>query len=338
LSDGCGQYFLSFPVTHGEHKKEFSNNISNLKNHYLNYFEEFDLNFPNNKGQSNQEQENLFRDFVRKMPTPQFFQPLNEWAKDEAAKTFSELAVHGYSQYKDTAPTISIENWRPDAALGTASDYKEAILKAREEAAKKLTSGEYKDKDGKVIKLSKGNAEKVAEKIIGATWDVGHVNLWKKFGYDNKKILEESKKIADVVKHVHLTDNFGYSDAHLAPGMGNVPIKEILKTLEKEGKIKEMRAIVESGAMVAELKQDPTIPTLQYFDSPVYGWQASPGWEEVAGSYFLGSGGYSPGYGQILPDTHFSMYGGGFSQLPVSLGGARPGDEKKSQFTGTPMS
>jgi len=42
-----------------EHKKEFSNKISNLKNHYLHYFEEFDLNFPDNKGKSNQKRKNL---------------------------------------------------------------------------------------------------------------------------------------------------------------------------------------------------------------------------------------------------------------------------------------
>lgn len=42
-----------------EHKKEFSNNISNLKNHYYTYFEEFDLNFPNNKRNNNQELKSL---------------------------------------------------------------------------------------------------------------------------------------------------------------------------------------------------------------------------------------------------------------------------------------
>ncbi|NVM18147.1 MAG: site-specific DNA-methyltransferase [Candidatus Lokiarchaeota archaeon] len=42
-----------------ENKKEFSNNISNLKSHYHAYFEEFDLNFPSNKRISNQERKNL---------------------------------------------------------------------------------------------------------------------------------------------------------------------------------------------------------------------------------------------------------------------------------------
>ncbi|MBY8988789.1 MAG: site-specific DNA-methyltransferase, partial [Candidatus Lokiarchaeota archaeon] len=42
-----------------ENKKEFSNNIYNLKSQYHNYFEEFDLNFPNNKRISNQERKNL---------------------------------------------------------------------------------------------------------------------------------------------------------------------------------------------------------------------------------------------------------------------------------------
>ena len=42
-----------------ENKKEFSCNIYNLKSQYRNYFEEFDLNFPNNKRISNQERKNL---------------------------------------------------------------------------------------------------------------------------------------------------------------------------------------------------------------------------------------------------------------------------------------
>ena len=47
-----------------------------------------------------------------------------------------------------------------------------------------------------------------------------------------------------MVKHLHLTDNFGYADTHLPPGMGNVPIKGMLINSVKEP-LEQMGANVE---------------------------------------------------------------------------------------------
>jgi hypothetical protein len=35
--------------------------------------------------------------------------------------------------------------------------------------------------------------------------------------------------------------------------------------------------------------------------------------------------GYFGGYGNMLPQTNYQMFGAGFSQLPQELGGAMPG-------------
>ena len=44
-------------------------------------------------------------------------------------------------------------------------------------------------------KISRQKAEDTAEKLIGATWDVGHIAMLKKYGYTDEDILEETKKI-----------------------------------------------------------------------------------------------------------------------------------------------
>ena len=100
--------------------------------------------------------------------------------------------------------------------------------------------------------LDKKEAKKIAEKGMGVTWDVGHINQLRKYGYTKEDVIKETKKIAKEVKHLHITDNFGYSDSHLAPGMGNVPISEQLREIEKaKGKeeFEKMRKVVEGGGM-----------------------------------------------------------------------------------------
>ena len=55
-----------------------------------------------------------------------------------------------------------------------------------------------------------------------------------------------------------------------------------------------------------------------------------PYWKDV----WETEGKYGLGYGPTLPEQHFAMYGGGFSNLPLELGGQVPGD--RSRFAGTP--
>jgi hypothetical protein len=73
---------------------------------------------------------------------------------------------------------------------------------------------------------------------------------------------------------------------------------------------------------------------LQYLNVPVYGFQKSPNWGEATGSYFMGTSGYSAGYGAFLPPVHFAEYGTGFTALPTALGAPLPG--QRSAFSGTP--
>jgi hypothetical protein len=182
--------------------------------------------------------------------------------------------------------------------------------------------------------LGEKEAEKIAKKHLGVTWDVGHLNVMKKTGFTDTDVLEQTKIISKdktMVKHVHLTDNFGFGDSHLVPGMGNVPIKQILEQLEKTGRFDEMRKIVEAPQFVQHFKKLPHTMALSAFGSPIYGMKTAPYWNQVENF----SGNYFGGYGTINPSTHHQYFGAGFTTMPVELGGNAPGGQ--SRFGGTPM-
>ena len=256
--------------------------------------------------------------------TPQVYQEINQFAMDKAATTFGNLAMKSYNKLgADKAPVLAIEPFHPGAALSSTDDMIKLVKESRKNFAKQLVE----DKN-----YSKGKAKDIAEEKIGVTWDVGHINMIKKYGFTDKDIAKQTKKITPMVKHVHLTDNFGFADSHLAPGMGNTPIKKILEELEKTGRFAEMRKITEAGAFVQHFKQSPHPLTMAAFGSPIYGMKAGPYWNQahqIQGSYF-------GGYGTVNPQTHHSYFGAGFTTMPVELGGQMPGGQ--SRFGGTPMS
>jgi hypothetical protein len=256
---------------------------------------------------------------------PKIFTSAQDFATEKASETFGNIAWKAYDKWKDKAPIIAIENLYPGMGFSRAEDLKKLIEESRKKFEKKAISKG----------MSKSEAEKKAEKLIGATWDVGHLNIHKKHGFTDKDLAEETKKIAKLAKHVHLTDNFGFGDSHLGVGMGNAPIKEHLKILEKQGNFKEMRKVIEAGGLVDPnkgLKMNPLRATLGAFGSQVQGGENPIYWnqaENMQGNYF----GFPMAY---MPEKHFSMYGSGFSTLPEELGGQVPGSQ--SRFSGTPNS
>ncbi len=253
-----------------------------------------------------------------RLSTPEVYKPIEDFALENSAKTFANVALHAYEEYKDKAPIISVENLFPGMAFSRSEEMKKLIDESREkfviEAVKKGHS--------------KHEAEQAASRMIGVTWDVGHLNMMRKEGFKKEDIIKETEKIAPYVKHVHLTDNFGYSDSHLPPGMGNVPTKEILEKLEKAGF--EGKKVIEAGGFVQHFKVPPTQAVLEALGSPLYSMKSAPYWNQIRATY----GGYFSGYGPIYPEQHFSMYGTGFSGMPVELGGQMPG--RQSRFSGAP--
>ncbi len=265
---------------------------------------------------------NLIGETIHEMAsTPGFklFKPVEEFAVDKASETFSNVALEAYKKFGNKAPIISIENPPYGFSISTAKDLKNLVEESRRKFVEKAVSKG----------LSNSEAERAAEQMIGATWDTSHISMMRKQGFEAKELVKEAKTIAPFVKHVHLNDNFGYTHTDLPAGMGNVPIKEIINELQKEGY--KGKHIFEGGNFFQHFKTAPHTMVLEAMGSPVYTTSSEQTWQKTYGTL----GVYSSGYGPFLPDQHFSIYGGGFSSLPTELGGQIPG--RQSRFSGTPM-
>ncbi|PIO07701.1 hypothetical protein COU59_02910 [Candidatus Pacearchaeota archaeon CG10_big_fil_rev_8_21_14_0_10_34_12] len=244
--------------------------------------------------------------------TPEVFKPAEEYALEKSKQTFGNAAFRSYEEFGNKAPIISIENPPAGFGLSRAEDIKNLVEGSREQFVKKAT-----EKMG----MSKKQAEIEAEKLIGATWDVGHINQLRKFGFSSKDIIKEAEKVAPYLKHVHLSDNFGLDNVELPMGMGNVDFKEVMKKLGKKGD--EAKKIVESGHWWTTFKESPIAPTLQALGSSIYGMDMAPYWNQIGGQQ--GQGYFS--YGMMLPQINYETFGAGFSNLPAELGGQRQGGQ-----------
>jgi len=251
---------------------------------------------------------------------PQVYVPVEDFAATKVAKTFGDIAFNAYKKFGKDAPMITLENPPAGTGLSRAKDVENVIKKSREIFVEQAV------KKG----ISRNTAESESKKLITATWDLGHVNMLRRYGFEDKDIIKETETIAPLVKHVHLSDNFGYEHTELPMGMGNVPTKDILEKLEKAGF--SGKKVIEAASWYQHFKTMPLVPTLEAFGSPMYAMRMQqPYWNQMANT----PGEYFSGYGPVLPDQHFSMYGTGFSGMPVELGGQMPG--KTSRMSGTPM-
>ena len=158
------------------------------------------------------------------LPPPEVYKPVEDFAIDKTATTFANAAFNSYKKFKNNAPIISIENPPTGGGLSRAEDLKKLVESARNKFVEKAVGTGMSERD----------AREQANKLIGVTWDVGHINMLRKYGYTEQDVIKEAEKIAPLVKHVHLSDNFGFEHTELPMGMGNVPIKQIMeKTRER---------------------------------------------------------------------------------------------------------
>ncbi len=253
-------------------------------------------------------------------PAPQLFVPIEEFATKQSSKTFGNTAFKSYKKFGDKSPIINIENPPAGFALSTGEDLKNLVVKSREQFVERA----------KQEGLSESEAKRQAEKLIGATWDVGHINMLRKQGYEDKDIIKETEKIAPFVKHVHLSDNFGFEHTELPMGMGNTPIKEIMEKLGKKGF--EAKKIIEAGHWWQHFQTPPVVETMEGLGSSMYSDGVGPYWNQTVGL----QQGYLGGFGMMLPNINYQTFGAGFSQLPTELGGQMPGAQG-SRMSGNPM-
>jgi len=257
---------------------------------------------------------------LRDVQAPEMYIPVEEFATEQSSKTFGNAAFEAWKKFGDKAPIISIENPPAGFALSTGEDLKNLAEKSREHFVSKLKE------EGMLEKQAKAQAEK----LIGVTWDVGHINMLRKQGFGDEDIIKETEKIAPLIKHVHLSDNFGFEHTELPMGMGNVPIKEIMDKLGKKGF--EAKKIIEAASWWQHFQTPPVQETMEAFGSPMQ--ITAPGlyWNQAIGL----QQGYLSGYGQMLPQINYQTFGAGFSQLPQELGGQMQGAQG-SRMSGKPM-
>ena len=247
---------------------------------------------------------------------PAQYRKVEDFAREKASETLSNVALNTYKKFGDSSPIISIENPPYGSAISSAEDLKGLIQDTRKKFSEKLV------KEG----FSSSEAQDQAKKLIGATWDTSHISMMRKQGFGKEKIVEETRKIAPFVKHVHLNDNFGSTHTDLPPGKGDLPMSEIMKELEK-AKVKGKK-IFEGGGFFQHFQTSPFSYQLEASGSPMYA-TGGVSWNQMGGM-----GNYYSGQGPVNPGIHHSMYGSGFTTLPTELGGEMPGGA--SRFSGAP--
>ena len=248
--------------------------------------------------------------------------PTDKMAKEYSKKSFVELGMDAYN--KPSKPMIVIEQFSPEHALGDPKQTAELVRDVRTELANQLVRQKG---------LSRTKAKKEAENLIGMNLDLGHANLWKRYGKTDKDILKDIDEVYPLLKYVHITDNFGDYDAHLPAGWGTAPINQAMKKLKDKGW--KGRPMLETfGAPQYGGGSFGVTQSLYGMGSPLVSGGAN--WEMAEGTYF--EAGYAFTTGPILPDVHFQTYGAGFSGLPYATGGQIGGGKPGEKFSGAPMS
>jgi len=279
--------------------------LSKLKDISKNYSEELEKNKGDILAESQAMRKLLF-ELKDDSLAPQQFVPVDKFVVNQSSKTFGNSAFNAYKKFGDKTPIMLIENPPAGFAASTGEDLRILVEKSRKEFAENAV----KEKG-----ISEKEAKKLAEKFIGATWDVGHINMLRKHGFSEEQIIKETEKVAPYVKHVHLSDNFGFEHTELPMGMGNVPLKEIMGKLGQKGF--DAKKIIEAGQWWQHFRTNPMKESLEGMGASFYTSKIAPYWNQSNGF----QQGYFSGYGNMLPQTNYELFGAGFSRLPQELGG-----------------
>ncbi len=248
--------------------------------------------------------------------------------KKQVARLYAEAGMRAFQKSKDPDNPVflALENIFPERFGGHPEELKYIIDESRKWFVNLLTKKKvvygavtkdmgYKETSSETANvyynpsINREKAEKIAEKHIKATFDTGHANMWRKFWQIQPgQTVEESDKAfkkwyvnefdklakGGYIGNIHLTDNMGFQDDHLAPGQGNVPIKEVMAILKKNGYDKAIT--VEPGADASTDISDfhGLMKTWRYLGSPIYG---------------VGGGGGAPQMPQTWGGVHYSYFG-----------------------------
>ncbi len=249
--------------------------------------------------------------------------PIKEYGLQEAKDTLATAAMTAFKTEKakglEKPLFISPENWNPESYGSHPKEYKEIIVESRERMKEMLKNEGYKPEE----------AKKIAEDHIKGTFDIGHFNFWRKYfkpsdpkagpdavdkefrGWMDKQLQELAKD--NIIGNVHLSDNFGYHDEHLAPGEGNAPIEKFVRRLEEKGY--KGAYIGEPGGQKEGFYHTAWTGSLNTLHSPIYRVNgAASEWSTLEHSYF-GLAPPSPYFlvGDIAPSKDWTLW----SEIPL---------------------
>jgi len=228
--------------------------------------------------------------------------PLEEVGLQRSAENIARLGIYAYDKERTMKLPkqlyIAPENVFPEGGYSAhPQELKNLIIKSREAMAEKLKEER---------KISIGEASRIADDHIKATFDIGHANTWKKYFKGDEKEFNKwlMKEVDGLVKsgiigHVHVSDNFGYYDEHVTPGEGTAPIQEFMEKLKESG--------YDKPVIVEPAHQDYRAWTgfMRNLGSPIYRIDGVFGsWTDIEGGYFGQTrapyyvvGSYAPDYG-----------------------------------------
>lgn len=167
---------------------------------------------------------------------------VEDYAKEKTADTIARAGIYAMDKSahnsfdggRAKSPIfISPENVFAEQYGSHPDELRDVITSSREAMARHLVADRG---------MSPEEAKTKAEQHIKATFDIGHANMWKKY-YNGKEadfdkwIVAEAEKLAKegIIGHVHVSDNLGFNDEHLAPGQGSAPINEFVKRMKAQG-------------------------------------------------------------------------------------------------------
>ncbi len=240
--------------------------------------------------------------------------PIEEYGVKQSADAIARAAMYGFEVEEKRGLkrpiTIVPENWTPEIYGSHPQELKKLVQESRSAMEDKLVKQKNIDRD---------KAKEIAKERIKATFDIGHLNMWRKYfdGTDKEFKKWVDSQVKDLLKsgiigHVHLTDNFGYHDEHLTPGEGTAPIKEFLQRLETEGY---------KGTIIGEPGGQPEGQIFKAMtgswglsDYPIYriNMQASA-WSDIENSYFGRTTSPSFVVGDFAPSKEWSFW----SEVPL---------------------
>lgn len=240
--------------------------------------------------------------------------PIEDYGVKKSAEAIGRAATYAYDKEQERnleRPLVIVpENWTPEVYGSHPEELKQLVQESRKAMVNQLVKEKHIDKE---------KANRIAEDRIKATFDIGHLNMWRKYFKGSDKEFKQwvDQQVQGLLKdkiigHVHITDNFGYHDEHLTPGEGTAPVREFLQKLEEKGY---------KGTIVAEPGGQPEGQLFRsltglwgqsnYGMYRVDGMQRS--WSDIENSYFGYSGAPRFVVGDFAPSKDWSLW----SEIPL---------------------